>query len=59
MDNGKPYKEAYFLDFSIVVDTLKYYAGWSDKVCGRTIPIGRLYQFALYRQTHVIQIINE
>ncbi|CAH1255624.1 ALDH1A1 [Branchiostoma lanceolatum] len=39
LDNGKPFAEAYKGDLGATVDTLRYYAGWSDKVCGKTIPV--------------------
>ena len=39
LDNGKPYAEALF-DVKITVMTLKYYAGWTDKFFGDTIPAG-------------------
>ncbi|XP_005189874.2 aldehyde dehydrogenase X, mitochondrial [Musca domestica] len=38
-DNGKPYAEALF-DVEISIMTLKYYAGWTDKFFGDTIPAG-------------------
>ncbi|XP_036323763.1 aldehyde dehydrogenase 9 isoform X2 [Rhagoletis pomonella] len=36
-DNGKPYAEALF-DVEVSIMTLKYYAGWTDKYFGDTIP---------------------
>lgn len=38
-DNGKPFAEALF-DVEISIMTLKYYAGWTDKFFGDTIPAG-------------------
>ena len=37
-DNGKPYAEAAGSDLPEVLSTLRYYAGWADKVHGQTIP---------------------
>ena len=37
-DNGKPYSVALDEDLAEVVSTLKYYAGWADKIHGQTIP---------------------
>jgi len=37
LDNGKPFEDAVF-DVTCSVDTLRYYAGWADKVGGKTIP---------------------
>lgn len=37
LDNGKSFDDSLF-DISCSVDTLRYYAGWCDKVHGNTIP---------------------
>ncbi|ORY59638.1 aldehyde dehydrogenase [Pseudomassariella vexata] len=37
-DNGKPYSVALHGDVAEVVGTLRYYAGWADKIFGQTIP---------------------
>lgn len=37
-DNGKPYSVALDEDLAEVVATIKYYAGWADKIHGQTIP---------------------
>jgi aldehyde dehydrogenase (NAD+) len=39
LDNGKPISDARAADIPLVIDTLKYYAGWADKIEGRTIPV--------------------
>jgi aldehyde dehydrogenase (NAD+) len=39
LDNGKPFKQAYY-DILLSITTLRYYAGWCDKVHGQTIPAG-------------------
>ncbi|KAK8091053.1 aldehyde dehydrogenase [Apiospora phragmitis] len=36
-DNGKPYESSIF-DINEVTTTLRYYAGWADKIHGHTIP---------------------
>ncbi|XP_066925319.1 aldehyde dehydrogenase 1A1-like [Clytia hemisphaerica] len=38
IDNGKPYRDAEG-DVEHSIDVLRYFAGWSDKVFGKTIPI--------------------
>jgi len=38
VDNGKPYNDAVG-DIEYSVGVLRYYAGWSDKMTGTTIPI--------------------
>ncbi|XP_012942591.1 aldehyde dehydrogenase, mitochondrial [Aplysia californica] len=37
LDNGKPYFDAND-DVTATIDVFKYYAGWCDKICGKTIP---------------------
>ena len=39
LDNGKPIQDARTIDLPLVVDCLRYYAGWADKIGGETIPI--------------------
>ncbi len=40
LDNGKPFKDSYGIDIPYVIKCLRYYAGWADKIQGKTIPIG-------------------
>lgn len=44
MDTGKPFLQAYFIDLEGCIKTLRYYAGWADKIQGRTIPVGKFLQ---------------
>jgi aldehyde dehydrogenase (NAD+) len=37
-DNGKPYNDAINGDVPEAIMTLRYYAGWADKIFGQTIP---------------------
>lgn len=39
LDNGKPIRDSRAADIPLVIDTLRYYAGWADKLHGKTIPI--------------------
>ena len=39
LDNGKPIHDARNADLPLVVDCLRYYAGWADKIQGSTVPI--------------------
>ncbi len=39
LDNGKPISEARAGDLPLVIDVLRYYAGYADKIHGQTIPI--------------------
>jgi len=40
LDNGKPYGDSDF-DITCAVDTIRYFAGWTDKIHGQTIPVGK------------------
>ena len=42
LDNGKTLKDAYG-DLNLVLRCYRYYAGWADKVHGKTIPINGPY----------------
>ena len=39
LDNGKPFADAYNIDLHLVIKCFRYFAGWADKIFGRTIPI--------------------
>ncbi len=39
LDNGKPISDSRTADLPLVVDCLRYYAGWADKIQGDTIPV--------------------
>lgn len=39
LDNGKPYGDAFNIDLTLVIKCFRYYAGWADKLHGKTIPI--------------------
>ncbi len=43
LDNGKPITEAKQGDLPLVLDCLRYYAGWADKIHGQTIPMRGAY----------------
>jgi acyl-CoA reductase-like NAD-dependent aldehyde dehydrogenase len=43
LDNGKPYAVALAADVALAVKCFRYYAGWADKIYGRTIPIDGEY----------------
>lgn len=40
INGGKIFSNAYLMDLGACVKTLRYYAGWADKVQGRTVPMG-------------------
>jgi aldehyde dehydrogenase (NAD+) len=43
LDNGKPISESRNGDLPLVIDCLRYYAGWADKIHGQTVPVRGRY----------------
>lgn len=39
LDNGKPFSDSFNIDVQMSVKCYRYYAGWADKIHGKTIPI--------------------
>jgi len=43
LDNGKPYHIARAADLPLTIACYRYYAGWADKIHGKTIPVNGNY----------------
>jgi len=43
LDNGKPFSVAKAADLPLTIACYRYYAGWADKVQGKTIPVAGDY----------------
>jgi aldehyde dehydrogenase (NAD+) len=43
LDNGKPYRVARTADLPLTIGCYRYYAGWADKIQGKTIPVAGNY----------------
>jgi aldehyde dehydrogenase (NAD+) len=39
LDNGKPYSDSLNIDLPMTIKCYRYYAGWADKIHGKTIPV--------------------
>ena len=63
LDNGKPLKLASYVDIPFAINIVRYYAGCTDKIEGKTIPIGmnsysfaftslKFYKFQITQITH-------
>ncbi|KAM7423459.1 hypothetical protein PAMA_000014 [Pampus argenteus] len=39
LDTGKPFLQSVFIDLDGSIKTLRYYAGWTDKIHGKSLPI--------------------
>jgi len=37
--SGKTFGYAYGIDVTFAIETIKYYAGWADKITGQTIEV--------------------
>jgi aldehyde dehydrogenase (NAD+) len=59
LDNGKPFSESNNVDLVLVIKCLRYYAGWADKISGKTNPVdGPFFSFTKHEPVGVIgQII--
>jgi aldehyde dehydrogenase (NAD+) len=43
LDNGKPLQDSLAADLPLTIKCYRYYAGWADKVHGKTIPVDGSY----------------
>ena len=43
LDNGKPIGETTNADVPLAIDHFRYYAGWTTKIVGQTIPVAGNY----------------
>lgn len=47
-DNGKPIKESLYVDLPQVAENFEYFAGWTTKIEGETIPVpGQMFNYTL------------
>ena len=59
LDNGKPFRDARAADLPLTIKCYRYYAGWADKIHGKTIPIdGNFFCYTRHEPVGVVgQII--
>lgn len=59
LDNGKPIQETTNADIPLAVEHMRYYAGWSTKMVGQTIPVnGPFFNYTRHEAVGVVgQII--
>ncbi len=57
LDNGKPISDSRAADLPLVIDTLRYYAGWADKIEGRTIPVRG--EFFTYTRREPVGVVGQ
>ncbi|HEV2352357.1 MAG TPA: aldehyde dehydrogenase family protein [Terriglobia bacterium] len=59
LNNGKTYKEAVRADVPASSDIFYYYAGWTRKICGETIPVdGNFLNYTLREPVGVVGMIT-
>ncbi|KAF3687023.1 Aldehyde dehydrogenase family 1 member A3 [Channa argus] len=39
LDTGKPFLQSFFIDLDGCIKTMHYYAGWADKIHGKSLPV--------------------
>jgi aldehyde dehydrogenase (NAD+) len=59
LDNGKPYCDSAAADVPLTIKCYRYYAGWADKIHGKTIPVeGSFFCYTRHEPVGVVgQII--
>jgi aldehyde dehydrogenase (NAD+) len=59
LDNGKPLRDARTIDLPMTIKCYRYYAGWADKIHGKTIPVeGNFFCYTRHEPLGVVgQII--
>src|SRR5438067_1270864 len=59
LDNGKPYRDSLAADLPLSIKCYRYYAGWADKIHGKTIPVeGNYFCYTRHEPVGVVgQII--
>ncbi|WP_158734842.1 aldehyde dehydrogenase family protein [Alteribacillus sp. YIM 98480] len=59
LDNGKPIKETRMGDIPMAIEHFRYFAGWSTKIVGQTIPVsGNYFNYTKHEPVGVVgQII--
>ncbi|WP_019509506.1 aldehyde dehydrogenase family protein [Pleurocapsa sp. PCC 7319] len=57
LDNGKPLRESSKIDLPLAIQCYRYFAGWADKIQGKTIPLAK--DFLCYTRHEPIGVIGQ
>ena len=57
LDNGKPLNESMNIDLPLTIACYRYYAGWADKIQGKTIPLNG--PFFCYTRHEPIGVVGQ
>ena len=58
LNNGKPYYDS-LGDIDYSIKCIEYYAGWTDKICGKTIPVGKLTWLKFNHRKNYYKTLNK
>lgn len=56
LDTGKPFTQSVFVDLEGSIRTLRYFAGWADKIHGKSVPIGECMRQILYCRLSIMHV---
>jgi aldehyde dehydrogenase (NAD+) len=57
LDNGKPYRDSLNADLPLTIKAYRYYAGWADKIHGKTIPVEG--PFLCYTRHEAVGVVGQ
>lgn len=57
LDNGKPIRETSNADIPLSIEHMRYYAGWSTKIVGQTIPVSG--PFLNYTRHEAVGVVGQ
>lgn len=57
LDNGKPISETTNADVPLAIEHMRYYAGWSTKIVGQTIPVSG--NFLNYTRHEAVGVVGQ
>ncbi|MEH7482648.1 aldehyde dehydrogenase family protein [Neobacillus drentensis] len=57
LDNGKPIRETTNADIPLAIEHMRYYAGWSTKIVGQTIPVNG--PFLNYTRHEAVGVVGQ
>ncbi len=57
LDNGKPFRDAMNVDMQGVIAAFRYFAGWADKIHGKTLPVNG--PFMAYTRHEPVGVVGQ
>ncbi len=59
LDNGKSVTESLYLDIGYAAETYRYYAGWSTKIHGETVPVSPMVgDYLVYTRREPVGVVG-